>query len=268
MATLSSGGREYFIVRLQSSRHASSRFDGPRRIVRSRQEPVIRRQGPDCRPAVPNIPIKLMSSILRVADYIGSFASSPFALLGDVDPWELTSRSAVIVQQQIASLAGEDFIVEGEIARHKSATVEQGAVLKGPLVLGARCFVGSGAYLRGGCWLGEDCIVGPGSELKSSFVFARTKLAHFNFVGDSVVGSDVNMEAGSVVCNYRNERPEHEIRIRLRGALLQLTGVEKFGALIGDGTRLGANSVVAPGALLLPATIVGRASLLDQESGS
>ena len=207
-----------------------------------------------------------MSSILHVADYIRSFPSSPFALLGDVDPWELTSQSAAIVRQQIASLAGEDFIVEGEIARHKSATVEQGAVLKGPLVLGARCFVGSGAYLRGGCWLDEDCIIGPGSELKSSFVFARTKLAHFNFVGDSVVGIDVNMEAGSIVCNYRNERSEHEIRIRLRGGI-QPTGVEKFGALIGDGSRLGANSVVAPGALLLPATIVGRATLLDQEAG-
>lgn len=206
-----------------------------------------------------------MRSTLRIADYVRSFPFSPLALLGDVAPWQLTSRSAAIVQQLITSLSGEQFIVEGDIARHKSATVEQGAVLKGPLVLGARCFIGSGAYLRGGCWLDEDCIIGPGSELKSSFVFARTKLAHFNFVGDSVVGSGVNMEAGSIVCNYRNERPEHEIRIRLGGAI-RLTGVEKFGALIGDGTRLGANSVVAPGGVLLPATIVGRATLLDQES--
>lgn len=95
-------------------------------------------KGPDYRtPAIRNNPTKLTSSILRVADYIGSFVSSSFALLGDVDPWGLTSRSAAIVQQQIASLSDGDFIVKGEIARHKSATVEQGAVLKSPLVLGA-----------------------------------------------------------------------------------------------------------------------------------
>lgn len=206
-----------------------------------------------------------MPSIVSITDYIESFPSSPLAALGAVDPWELTSQSAAIVRQLIASLSGDDFIIEGEIARHKSATVEQGAVLKGPLVLGARCFVAAGAYLRGGSWLDEDCIIGPGSELKSSFVFARTKLAHFNFVGDSVLGSNVNIEAGSIVCNYRNERSDHEIRIRLNGTIHR-AGVDKFGALIGDGGRLGANSVVAPGALLLPATIVRRTCLCDQEA--
>ncbi|CAN5716297.1 hypothetical protein BH11PSE13_BH11PSE13_11140 [soil metagenome] len=206
-----------------------------------------------------------MSSIIRIADYIQPFPSSPLAAWGDVDPWVLTSQSATVVQKLIASLSGDDFIIEGDIARHRSATVEQGAVLKGPLVLGARCFVAAGSYLRGGNWLDEDCIIGPGSELKSSFVFAKTKLAHFNFVGDSVVGSNVNIEAGSVVCNYRNERSDHEIRIRSNGTMHR-TGVDKFGALIGDGGRLGANSVVAPGALLLPATIVKRTCLLDQEA--
>lgn len=124
--------------------------------------------------------------------------------------------------------------------------------------------VASGAYLRGGNWVGEDCVLGPGTELKSSFVFAGTRLAHFNFVGDSLVGSGVNLEAGSVVCNYRNQRADPEIRVLLDGAL-HPTGVLKFGALIGDGARLGANSVVAPGALLRPHTIVARAGLLDQD---
>ncbi|MBS0317099.1 MAG: hypothetical protein JSR49_08245, partial [Proteobacteria bacterium] len=106
-------------------------------------------------------------------------------------------------------------------------------------------------------WVGEGCIFGPGAELKSSFVFAGSKLAHFNFVGDSIVGSDVNFEAGSVVCNYRNERQDKEIQVRLAGAL-QRTGHRKFGAVIGDRSRIGANSVVAPGALVRPDSIVAR----------
>ncbi|MNY56934.1 hypothetical protein D3C86_1930670 [compost metagenome] len=47
--------------------------------------------------------------------------------------------------------------------------------------------------------------------------------------------------------------------------MLQPTGCEKFGALVGDGARIGANAVVAPGALLRPGRVVARASLLDQE---
>ena len=95
-------------------------------------------------------------------------------------------------------------------------------------------------------------------------MFAGTKLAHFNFVGDSIVGADVNLEAGSIVCNYRNERANKEIRVRLRSGL-HPTGCEKFGAVIGDRSRIGANAVLAPGALLARGSIVPRAALRDDE---
>lgn len=159
--------------------------------------------------------------------------------------------------------AGE-YVVANEIAVHRTAAVEPGAVLKGPLVLGPGCLVAAGAYLRGGNWVAAGCTFGPGAELKSSFVFAGTRLAHFNFVGDSVLGEGVNLEAGSVICNYRNERADKQVRVRVDGRL-QGTGHDKFGALLGDGCRIGANAVVAPGALLEPSTVVGRTALLDQE---
>jgi UDP-N-acetylglucosamine diphosphorylase / glucose-1-phosphate thymidylyltransferase / UDP-N-acetylgalactosamine diphosphorylase / glucosamine-1-phosphate N-acetyltransferase / galactosamine-1-phosphate N-acetyltransferase len=118
--------------------------------------------------------------------------------------------------------------------------------------------------LRGGNWVDANCTFGPGAELKSSFVFAGAKLAHFNFVGDSILGEGVNLEAGSIICNYRNERLDKEIRVRIGNALCG-TGVEKFGAVVGSNSRLGANAVIAPGALLQPGTIIRRAALLDQE---
>jgi bifunctional N-acetylglucosamine-1-phosphate-uridyltransferase/glucosamine-1-phosphate-acetyltransferase GlmU-like protein len=121
--------------------------------------------------------------------------------------------------------------------------------------------------VRGGCWIGADCILGPGAELKSSFVFPRTKLAHFNFVGDAILGEAVNMEAGSIICNYRNERSDKEILVLYRKELRR-TGATKFGALVGDDVRIGANAVVAPGALLDRGMLVRRMQLLDQEAGA
>jgi UDP-N-acetylglucosamine diphosphorylase / glucose-1-phosphate thymidylyltransferase / UDP-N-acetylgalactosamine diphosphorylase / glucosamine-1-phosphate N-acetyltransferase / galactosamine-1-phosphate N-acetyltransferase len=133
------------------------------------------------------------------------------------------------------------------------------------LVLGPSCFVAAGAYLRDGNWVAENCIFGPGSELKSSFVCSGTKLAHFNFVGDSILGQGVNLEAGSIICNYRNERSEKEIFVR-HGSELHPTGCVKFGALVGDNSRVGANAVLAPGALLVQGSIVRRTELCDQET--
>ena len=205
-----------------------------------------------------------MRAQVAIASYISRFAGSPLASHGDIPPWVMVARSAPIVRGMLAALPSQDFVVTDEIAVHRSATVEVGAVLKGPLILGPGCFVAAGAYLRGGNWIEANCTFGPGAELKSSFVFSGTKLAHFNFVGDSVLGSGVNLEAGSIICNYRNERANKGIRVRIGGVLYD-TGSEKFGALVGDGCRIGANAVVAPGALLLPGAIVRRTELFDHE---
>lgn len=202
---------------------------------------------------------------MESSDFIAAVALPAFSRWRSALPWDLTAHAAAIVREMLADLDAEEFDISDEVAVHRSATVEEGAVLKGPLILGAQCFVATGAYLRGGNRLAERCVVGPGSEVKASFVFAGTRLAHFNFVGDSMLGADVNLEAGSVICNYRNERNGGPIRVRLGPALHSIT-TDKFGAVLGDGTRVGANAVIAPGALLAPASVVPRGALLDQEA--
>ena len=206
----------------------------------------------------------MVAPLVHLGDFVGALSASALAPWGSSAPWELTSQAEAVVRRLLAEVARSEFDVSAEIAVHESATVESGAVLKGPLILGPHCFVASGAYLRGGNWVAERCTLGPGSELKSSFVFAGTKLAHFNFVGDSILGSDVNLEAGSILCNYRNERADKAVRVRIAGAL-HSTGCDKFGAIVGDHCRVGANAVLAPGTLLAPGSVVPRASLRDDE---
>lgn len=202
-----------------------------------------------------------MNAVVNVSDYIEALLPAGLAVAA---PWQLTSEAEYYIGVLLTTLPAAEYVMTGAVAIHRSSTVEAGAVVKGPAIIGPRCFVAAGAYLRGGVWLEADCIIGPGAELKSSFMFAGSKLAHFNFVGDSLIGRDVNLEAGSIVANYRNERDDKEIRVRT-GSGLMATGVTKFGALLGDHSRIGANAVLAPGVLLLPHGIVGRGQLLDQE---
>jgi len=203
--------------------------------------------------------------LIRLTVYISDFAHSPLAPWADLAPWALAAQAPAVVRQLLAELPADQYVIQDEIAIHRTATVEPGALLKPPLIIGAHCFIASGSLLRGGCWLEEHCIIGPGAELKTSFMFSGSKLAHFNFVGDSVLGHGINLEAGSIVANYRNERDDKEVRVRVDGTL-QRTGCDKFGALLGDQCRIGANGVLAPGAVLKPGSVVGRGQVFDAEA--
>jgi NDP-sugar pyrophosphorylase family protein len=204
-------------------------------------------------------------SNFNINDFIATFSASPVAKFINHKPWEITHNANMLVQELISMLTQADgYEIENNIAVHKTTVIETGATLKGPLIIGPRCFIANSAYIRGGNWLEADCLCGPGVELKSSFIFAGTKIAHFNFVGDSILGRSINMEAGSIIANYRNERKNKEICIRYQDKMLN-TGTEKFGALIGDDCRIGANAVIAPGSLLSSNTVLGRLELFDQD---
>ncbi|HEY8383204.1 MAG TPA: LpxA family transferase [Microvirga sp.] len=201
---------------------------------------------------------------IRLRDFIEGIEASRLRNFADAQPWTLTSRAPEIVQSLLVDI-GDDFHCRDGVAIHRTASLEPGVVVKGPAIIGAGCRLAGGAYLRGGVWLDENCILGPGVELKSSILSQDVRLAHFNFVGDSVLGAGINLEAGSIVANFRNERDEKRIHIHVNGRRID-TGVEKFGALIGDGVRIGANAVLAPGSILKPGMVVARLALVDQDS--
>jgi NDP-sugar pyrophosphorylase family protein len=180
----------------------------------------------------------------------------------DKMPWEVTSQLPTIMSRRIASLTKE-YKIDGNVAIHKTAVVETGVTFKGPIIVGANCFIGAHAYLRGGVFLAKNVSIGPACEIKSSAIFSGSAIAHFNFIGDSLVGSNVNFEAGSVIANYHNERIDKEILINVDSATIK-TGVTKFGALVGDSSKVGANAVLSPGTILSPNTVVKRLELINQ----
>lgn len=198
---------------------------------------------------------------MKVADFTARLAETSLAAYANAAPWDVTSRLEEIVATTIGQLLS-GYRVNGNQAVHESAQVEEGATLKGPLIIGPRCYIAKTAYLRGGVFMDEGCIVGPGAELKTTVMLKGSKLAHLNFVGDSILGAGVNIEAGAIVANYRNERADKRIRFTYRGGVID-TGVDKFGVIAGDDVRIGANAVIAPGAALDPGTIIPRLSLMD-----
>jgi UDP-N-acetylglucosamine diphosphorylase / glucose-1-phosphate thymidylyltransferase / UDP-N-acetylgalactosamine diphosphorylase / glucosamine-1-phosphate N-acetyltransferase / galactosamine-1-phosphate N-acetyltransferase len=149
---------------------------------------------------------------IKMQEFVQRLLSSPLSSWCDRPPWSIVTNAEEIVQD-IALASLEVFERRETTAVHPNATIEARAVVKGPAVIGTECFIANGAYLRDGLWLDERCNIGPGSELKSSFLFSGSKLAHLNFVGDTILGSEVNLETGCVIANHRNERIDKQIRV-------------------------------------------------------
>jgi NDP-sugar pyrophosphorylase family protein len=198
---------------------------------------------------------------IKISTFVAAWPAS-ILYAPDLAPWTATASAPALLADAIATL-GAEYAISGGVAVHTSAEIEHGAIIKAPAIIGPRTLVAANAYLRGGVFLDEGCIIGPACEVKTSFLFAGAKIAHLSFVGDSILGAGVNIEAGAIVANYRNEMEDKAIRIVSDGRVIE-TGVDKFGALIGDGAKIGANSVIAPGALIAPDARVMRLTRIDQ----
>ena len=178
------------------------------------------------------------------------------------NPWEITNVLEELLETMIYNLS-DDFLIKGKIAVHKNAEIEVGAILKGTLIISENCRIGSYAYLRGPIFLGKSVNIGPGSEIKQSIILDNTAVAHFNYIGNSIIGKNVNFEAGSICANHYNERIDKNISVKYKDQMIS-TDSNKFGSLIGDDSKIGANAVLSPGTILEKKSIVKRLELIEQ----
>jgi N-acetylglucosamine-1-phosphate uridyltransferase (contains nucleotidyltransferase and I-patch acetyltransferase domains) len=180
----------------------------------------------------------------------------------NLQPWQIIDNLDNILLQYIKTL-DSDYKIENNIAIHKTATIEQGVTFKGTIIISENCFIGAHAYLRGPIFLSNSVTIGPGSEIKQSMLFDRTAVAHFNYIGNSILGQNINFEAGSLCANHYNERHNKRIFIKHNNRLID-TKTEKFGSLVGDNSKIGANAVLSPGTILEKNSIVKRLELIEQ----
>ncbi|MBQ7257946.1 MAG: glucose-1-phosphate thymidylyltransferase [Abditibacteriota bacterium] len=138
----------------------------------------------------------------------------------------------------------------------KGTVVEPGAFIQGPAIIGKNCQVRSGAYIRGNVILGDNCIVGHTSELKNVIMLNKAQAPHFNYCGDSILGRGVNLGCGTVLSNLPitsvkdpSTGKRNTIFVEVDGKLID-TKLSKFGAILGDNSQTGCNSVLNPGTIL------------------
>lgn len=146
-------------------------------------------------------------------------------------------------------------VIKGPVYIAKGVTVEAGAYIVGPTVIEEKTEVRHGAYLRGNCLIGRNCVVGHTTEVKGSVFCHGAKAGHFAYVGDSILGQNVNLGAGTKLANLPFSHKDICYIHPLSGKKLS-TGLRKFGAILGTNAQTGCNSVLSPGTLLMPDAVV------------
>lgn len=179
----------------------------------------------------------------------GAFAErfdpeAPWALLGDA----LDEVLAALPSSDIRIRLSPDFHLMGDrIVICPGVRIHPGAVIEGPVFIGRGTEIRPGAYIRGGVWIGEDCVVGASTEIKRAILLPHAKAPHLNYVGDSILGSNVNLGAGTILSNFRHDG--REIRVAANGHSIG-TGRRKLCAVLGDGVLTGCNCVIHPGVVV------------------
>jgi len=172
----------------------------------------------------------------------------PFERWLDVGrPWELLAATEWKLDSLDREVAGDDATLRGDVRVEAGAVVEPGVVIEGPAHIGADCHIGPNAYIRGATSLGPGVRVGHGVEVKNSVVLAGSAIPHLTYLGDSVLGRNVNLGAGTTVANLRHDG--ENVQLTVKGDRVD-TGRRKFGVVCGDEVKTGVNCSLNPGVTL------------------
>ena len=163
-------------------------------------------------------------------------------------PWEVIAK----ISNYVDAILAEDnpptnFTKKNNVLIGKGTIIEEGAVIKDGAIIGENCMISNAVLIRGNCVIGDNVHIGHGIELKHSIVLNNAAIAHLNYVGDSIVGRNVNISGGAIIANLRLDKSE--VCVNIAGQKIN-TGLAKFGAIIGDGSNIGVNSVLNPGTVL------------------
>lgn len=185
--------------------------------------------------------------------------ASELAALFDVERvWQVLERLDGFGQGIRHQVEGElhgTAVVNGALHMPEGAYVGPYAMIEGPVWLGPGAYIGHGAFVRGPAVIMAGARVGHASEVKRSIFLPGARAPHFNYVGDSILGRDVNLGAGVKIANFKTFGDT----IRMDE---EETGLRKLGAAVGDGVSIGCNAVLSPGTVIGSRTIVYNGALV------
>ncbi|UCE28487.1 MAG: NTP transferase domain-containing protein [Candidatus Bathyarchaeota archaeon] len=162
-------------------------------------------------------------------------------------PWDLLEANKRALKQMEPMNNGQ--IEDGShliglVNVAKRARVRSGAYIQGPVFIDEYSDVGPNCFIRPHTSIGKNVRIGNACEIKNSVVMDDTRIGHLSYVGDSIIGKNCNLGAGSIVANYRLDGKTVKMTVKDEIVDSERT---KLGVFLGDGVKTGINTLFMPG---------------------
>ena len=175
-------------------------------------------------------------------------------------PWEVLPNIKEFIVRLGPSLSRDRFDNPQEnVWIAKTANIFDTAYIAGPCIIDEGAEVRHCAFIRGSVIVGKNAVVGNSTELKNCLLFDGVQVPHYNYVGDSVLGYKAHLGAGAITSNVKSDKTPVAVKHSDTNTVLN-TELRKFGAVVGDYTEVGCNTVLCPG------TIIGRECIIYPQS--
>lgn len=176
-----------------------------------------------------------------------------------VHPWEILTANKMIMDSWGKSSIAKTAMLEANVTLQGTVKIEDGAIIKagavieGPCSIGRDSYIGNNSLIRSYTSLGKNCKVGSGVELKNCVVMDNSQIGRLSFVGDSVLGEDVDIGSGCMTVNRAIDWKPISVK---NGKKPASTGMSKLGAFLGDGVAVGAGNMIQPGTVVHSGKII------------
>ena len=186
--------------------------------------------------------------LMKEGDVFGYTLNEPWIEIGR--PWDLLLANSALMENLIENVKGEvqKYVeIQGPVQIGKGSVVRNGSYIQGPVIIGEDCTIGPNCLIRPSTVIGNDCKIGNAVEIKNSIIMNKSNVPHNNYVGDSILGQNCNLGAGTKVANLRLDGKN--IMAILRGKPVD-SGLRKLGVIMGDEVKTGINSSIDPGTIM------------------
>ncbi len=165
-------------------------------------------------------------------------------------PWNLLEANIMALENidfRIDGTVEDGARLHGQIWVKRGARIRSGAYIEGPVVIGEDSDIGPNCYIRAGTCLGKGVRIGNGCEVKNSIIGDGSHAAHLSYIGDSLIGKNCNLGAGTITANLRFDKTPIEVTVK--GERLG-SGRKKLGVIMGDNVQTGINVSIHPGVVI------------------
>jgi bifunctional UDP-N-acetylglucosamine pyrophosphorylase/glucosamine-1-phosphate N-acetyltransferase len=180
-------------------------------------------------------------------------------------PWDLFEANSLILEKEKGRIEGtveEGAVLKGNVIVEKGALVKSGAYIEGPVLIGEESVVGPNCYIRAHTSLGKKVKIGNAVEIKNSIIMDNTNVGHLSYVGDSIIGERSNFGAGTITANLRHDN--RTVFVTVKNERFD-SKRRKLGAIVGDDVKTGIGTSLGPGIVLHQGARTGIAVMVNRD---